>query len=69
MVPIGVLLGRGITTALVLLVLVLLSYYATLKLTVSLAKTALGEECRPLAGEYLEFFREKKRKRLGFIVD
>ncbi len=55
--------------ALVLLIVVLLPYYATPKLTVSLTKRALGEsECESLAGGYIELFREKKRKRLGLIV-
>lgn len=67
--PVGILLGRGITTALILLIIILLSYYATLKLTVSLTKRALGRECESLAGEYIEFFREKKRKGRGLVVD
>ncbi|NJE55488.1 hypothetical protein [Thermococcus sp. 21S9] len=68
-VPIGVLLGRGITTMLPLLILLLLSYYTTLKLSVSLTRRALRGECRAIAKEYAEFFKEKKRKRRGFIVD
>jgi hypothetical protein len=68
-VPLGILLGRGITTALALLFLVLLSYYTALKLSVSLTMKALKNECRALAKEYAEFFKEKKRKQRGFIVD
>ena len=67
-VPLGILLGRGITTALALLFLALLSYYTALKLSVSLTMKALKNECRALAKEYAEFFR-KKRKRRKFVVD
>jgi len=68
-VPIGILLGRGITTALVLLILVLLSYYTALKLTVSLTRRALKDDCRALAKEYAEFFKEKKGKQRKLVVD
>ncbi|NJE31473.1 hypothetical protein E3E38_10505 [Thermococcus sp. 18S1] len=69
-VPVGITMGEGLLTALVLTILVLPLYFGGPIISVKRTKTNIPEGCKGVMEEYAEFFRKnKKRGKLDVVID
>lgn len=68
-IPVGIALGDGVVTALVLLLLAVLAYLLAAFLSVKAFQRALPKDCGEVMSEYKEFFRRnKKRKKTDIVI-
>ncbi|ASJ12795.1 hypothetical protein [Thermococcus thioreducens] len=66
--PVGIILGEGFVTALILVPLMLLLYMAILIATVRGTRSLLPETCREVMDEYVEFVRRNQKGKRGFVI-
>ncbi len=65
---IGVLMGPGVLTALVLAVLAVPLYFGLLIISVRETRSAMERECEEAVEEYAKFVRERKRGKREFVI-
>ncbi|CAD5244553.1 hypothetical protein [Thermococcus camini] len=66
--PVGIILGEGFVTALILVPLMLLLYLGTLIATVRRTRSLLPESCWEVMDEYVEFVRRNQKGKGGFVI-